>query len=120
MKNSAKTVAACLKTVPEERRECLKRIRALCLASLPGYREGIAYGMPSYQRNGVVEIAFASQANYISVYVLKTDVVAANRAALKGLSVGKGCIRYPGPGKIDWLVLEKLLTDTFRSSKSIC
>lgn len=71
----------------------------------------MTYGMPSYKKGGVVEVAFASQAKYISVYVLKPDVMSANRAGLKGLSVGKSCIRYSSPAKIDWRVLEIHMVD---------
>lgn len=49
--------------------------------------------MPGYTTNGVVEVGFASQKQYISLYILKEDVVQVNRAALQGLSVGKYCIR---------------------------
>jgi uncharacterized protein YdhG (YjbR/CyaY superfamily) len=72
------------------------------------------------ERDRDAEIAFASQANYISLYVLKTDVVKANSAALRGLSVGKGCIRFRSPEKVDFALVEKLLADSRRSSNRIC
>ena len=66
------------------------------------------------------EVGFANQKNYISLYILKEDVVEQNRPALKGLSVGKGCIRYPNPKKMDWDVIRKLLLDTVRSTGKPC
>jgi hypothetical protein len=81
---------------------------------VPTYLDGVKEG------DRDAEIAFASHANYISLYVLKTDVVKANRAALHGLSVGKGCIRFRSPEKVDFKVVEKLLADTRRSSNRIC
>lgn len=81
---------------------------------VPTYLDGVE------ERDRDAEISFASQANYISLYVLKIDVVKANRAALHGLSVGKGCIRFRSPEKVDFAVVEKLLADTRRSSKGIC
>jgi hypothetical protein len=81
---------------------------------VPTYLDGVK------ERDRDAEISFASQANYISLYVLKTDIVEANRAALRGLSVGKGCIRFRSPEKVDFAVVEKLLADTRRSSKGIC
>jgi hypothetical protein len=52
--------------------------------------------------------------------ILKTDVVNANRPALKGLSVGKGCIRYSSPRKVDFAVVERLLSGTLHSPNSVC
>jgi len=43
---------------------------------------------------GIAEIAWASQKRYISLYVLRADVLDAHRGQLAGLDVGKGCIRY--------------------------
>jgi hypothetical protein len=81
---------------------------------VPTYLDGVK------ERDRDAEISFASQANYISLYVLKTDVVKANRAALRGLSVGKGCIRFRSPEKVDFALVEKLLADSRRSSNRIC
>jgi uncharacterized protein YdhG (YjbR/CyaY superfamily) len=87
---------------------------------LAGYEEGMDYGMPSYKKNGVVEVGFASQKNYISLYMLKESVIAAYRAQLAGLSIGKGCIRYSKPAKIDFGVVELLLNATRDSAEVPC
>lgn len=39
---------------------------------------------------------------------------------IKGMAVGKGCIRYPKPEKIDFNVVEKMLKDTERSNGRVC
>ena len=120
MQSKARDVPTYLDGVKERDRECLRRLRRLCVSTLKGYEEGMDYGMPCYKRDGIAEIAFASQTNYISLYVLKTDVVEKNRAALRGLNVGKGCIRFRSPEKMDFALVEKLLADTRRSSEGIC
>ena len=51
---------------------------------LPGYEEGMDYGMPSYSKDGVVEFGFASQKNYISIYGVKSDAIEAHRAEFVG------------------------------------
>jgi uncharacterized protein YdhG (YjbR/CyaY superfamily) len=66
-----------LAEVPEERRDALGRLRLMCRQELKGFGEIMAYGMPAYERDGVTEIAFASQKNYVSFYLLRTDVRAA-------------------------------------------
>ncbi len=76
--------------------------------------------MPSYSKNGTIDVAFASQKNYISLYILKEPVLAAHRADLRGLQVGKGCIRYTKPEKLDFAVIRQLLIATRESSASAC
>ena len=107
MKSEATTVEGYLADVPEERRQALETLRTLCLDELAGYEEG----MPSYSRDGTaVEVAFASQKNYISLYVMRESVIKANTNLLDGLSVGKGCIRFKRPEQIDPTVVRPLLS----------
>ena len=123
MQSNALDVTQYLLEVPEERMEALERLRALCQETLAGYEENMAYGMPSYSKDGVVEVAFASQKNYISFYVLKQEVFDRHRPALegiRGISMGKGCIRYSKPERMDFEVIRQLLTDTVASEADIC
>ena len=82
----------------------------------------MAYGNPAYSRNGVVEVGFASQKHFIGLYLLKTDVMNAYRDMLKGkgVSLGKGCIRYSRPEKIDFKVVEMILKAAQESTGVIC
>ena len=80
----------------------------------------MAYGMPSYARDGVVEFGFASQKNYISIYGVKTDALDAHRAEFVGASIGKGCIRYTKPEKVDLGAVERLLKATAASNGKVC
>jgi len=98
MKSKAQSVDEYLREVPEDRQATLSQLRKLCLDILVGYEESMAYGMPSYKRpDNEIEVAFASQKNYISLYILRTDVMNAHRDSLKvrGVSFGKGCIHCP-------------------------
>ena len=120
MQSIATDVTSYLQELPDDRRVSLAKLRQLCLDTLVGYEEGMDYGMPGYKKNGVVEVGFASQKNYISLYILKESVVAAHRAQLAGLNVGKGCIRYSKPAKIDFVVVEQLLSATRDSAERPC
>jgi uncharacterized protein YdhG (YjbR/CyaY superfamily) len=120
MQSTATDVSSYLQELPEDRRVSLTKLRHLCLDTLVGYEEGMDYGMPGYKKNGVGEVGFASQKNYISLYILKEPVIAAYRAQLAGLSVGKGCIRYSKPEKIDFVVVEQLLIATRDSAAEPC
>ncbi len=101
---------------PESWRPALKKHRFRCQRELIGYVEGMDYGMPSYSRDGTTEVALASQARHLSLYILKKPVLDAHRSSLSGLSVGNGAIRYRRPDQIDWTVVDRLLADTAGST----
>ena len=122
MQSSAKTVTAYLKEVPAERRAALKKLRDLCHATLTGFKETMEYGGPCYSRAGVVEVGFSSQKNFIGLYILRTDVMNAHKDQLKvkGVTVGKGVIRYSKPERIDFKVVESMLRATAESRGVVC
>jgi uncharacterized protein YdhG (YjbR/CyaY superfamily) len=120
MKSTAKNVATYIAEQPEEWQSTLRKLRAACRSGLSGYTEGMAYGTPSYQRGAEVEVSFARQARYLSLYILKQPVFDAHRAELHGLSVGKGCVRVRRPDDVDWEVVSALLAETCTSRSGIC
>ena len=107
---------------PEKRRSALARLREICREKLAGYDESMAYGMPSYKKDASeeVEIAFASQKQYISLYILKQEVLDDYRENFPKSRIGKGCIRYPNPEKIDFDMVEQMIQDSFESDAPIC
>jgi len=122
MQSTAKNVNEYLNEVPAERKAVLTKLRELCRASLTEFEEKMMYGMPVYVRNGEPEVSFASQKNFIALYILKKDVMDSHRNLLKvkGVSMGKGCIRYSKPEKIDFKVVEMMLKATQESAGAIC
>jgi uncharacterized protein YdhG (YjbR/CyaY superfamily) len=120
MQSKAATVDEYLKEAPPERLKALTQLRELCLKELKGYKESMRYGGPCYEKNNIAEAGFASQKHFIGLYILKMDVMDQYRGELKGISVGKGCIRYTKPEKIDFAIVQKLLAGTFRSTNTIC
>jgi len=122
MQSTAKTVTDYLLEVPAERLAALKKLRALCRKYLKGFKESMEYGMPSYWRDGVAEVGFASQKHFIAFYILRTDVMQAHADRLKGtgISHGKGCIRYSKPERVDFAVVESMLKATVRSKGDVC
>ena len=120
MQSTATDADAYLGEVPVERRAVLAAIRQLCLELLPGYEEGIDYGMPSYKKNGIVEVGFASQKNSISIYGLKSEALEAHRAEFVGASIGKGCIRYTRPEQVNLGAVTRLLKATAASDGKVC
>ena len=99
MQCSAKTVNAYLDEIPAERQAALVKLRELCRSSLKGFEESREYCGACYSRNGEVEVGFASQKNFIGLYILRLDVLDAHRDLFtaKGVTLGKGVIRYSRP-----------------------
>ncbi|MCJ1680566.1 DUF1801 domain-containing protein [Streptomyces sp. APSN-46.1] len=99
---------------PEARRPALSRLRQLCLSELTGFEEVIAYGMPVYVRPGepAGEIAWANQKQYISFYLMRTDIRDAFADRLAGHDMGKACLRFRNPAEIDFDLLRDLLRAT--------
>jgi uncharacterized protein YdhG (YjbR/CyaY superfamily) len=120
MISKATDVVSYLEHVPSGRRPAIEKLCSLCRQHLTGYEECMEYGMPAYRRNGSVEVAFASQKQYIALYVMKKDVVDEFREALAVASIGKGCIRFKKPEQIDFAVVEQLLRRTRESTSQPC
>lgn len=122
MQSSAQTVSDYLEEVPAERKAALIRLRNLCCDLLHGFEETMMYGGPVYARGGVAEVGFASQKHFIGLYILNNEVMDAHRHLLKakGISLGKGCIRYARPERIDFAVVEQILKAAAQSNGPIC
>jgi uncharacterized protein YdhG (YjbR/CyaY superfamily) len=118
--SSAGDVDSYLAQVPADRRTVLSELREVCGRLLAGFDEAMSYGMPTYRRDGVAEIAWASHKRYISLYVMRADVLDAHREQLAGLDVGKGCIRYSSPAAVDFAVVRSMLTAVAASRGPVC
>jgi uncharacterized protein YdhG (YjbR/CyaY superfamily) len=104
---------------PDDWQPTLRKLRASCRKHLSGYTEVFTYGMPGYQRTEV-EVSFAQQAHYLSLYILNKTVMDSHRPQLAGLNLGKGCIRYRSPEQIDWEVVASLLESSAAGDADMC
>ncbi|MET8701322.1 iron chaperone [Kitasatospora sp. NPDC058032] len=120
VQSSAATVDDYLAEAPEDRRAVLAELRRLCRRELTGFTEVMAYGMPAYERDGVAEAAFASQKQYISFYVMRSDVREAFAERLAGPNTGKGCLRFRRPEAVDFALLRDLLRATAARPGTVC
>ena len=120
MKSTAADVDEYLDGYEGEWREALLQLRSTCQTILAEYDEVMAHGMPTYGRSGRIEVSFAKQAQYLSLYILKAAILDLHRAEFASLRVGKGCIRYRRVDQIDWNLIEQLLLDTTRIDLPPC
>jgi uncharacterized protein YdhG (YjbR/CyaY superfamily) len=112
MRSDAATVDAYLAELPADRREQLTVLRGLCVEHLPAHDEVMRWGMPAYVRGDRADVAFASQARHIALYVMQQPAVAANAERLAGLDMGKGCLRLKPSAAIDVDLVRSLLVAT--------
>jgi uncharacterized protein YdhG (YjbR/CyaY superfamily) len=121
MRSDAASVPDYIEAVADDRRASLRQMRADCLELLTGFEESMTYGMPCYRRaGGQIEVSFASQKQYLALYIMRSDVLDAHRARLPGLSIGKGCIRFRRPDQIDREVIRSMLAATAATPGPIC
>ncbi|MFE6780828.1 iron chaperone [Streptomyces sp. NPDC057680] len=120
VQSNAEDVDGYLAEVPPPRQEALRRLRELCREELAGFTEAMAYGMPVYERDGSAEIAFASQKQYISFYLMRGDVREAFAERLAGEDMGKGCLRFRKPERIDFALVRDLLRATAVRPGTVC
>lgn len=120
MQSTAADVDTCVAEAPADRQEILRALRDACRDVLSDFEESMTYGMPTYLRDGVAEVGWASQKQYISLYILRTDVLNAHREHLSGLDVGKGCIRFRRPSQVDMDIVRSMLTATQATRASVC
>ena len=120
MQSKAPTVDEYLKEVPRERLPAMEKLRGIFLQELKGYKESMRYGGPCYEKNDVAEAGFMSQKQYIGVYILKKDVMDQYKNELKGVSMGKGVMRFGDPEKINFDVVRKMVKGTYESPNKVC
>ena len=76
------------------RYEKLLQVRAIIKEKAPELEETINYKMLGYGVGDAFVFHLNAQKNYVSLYVGNVSKIDPNSAMLKGLNVGKGCIRF--------------------------
>ena len=118
MRSEGADVDTYLTEVPQDRRPVLTALRDACVELLDGFTETMSHGMATYERDGLAEVAWASQKQHIALYMLRSDVVEAHRSQLA--DVGKSCIRYRKPEQIDFDVVRSMLRMTAATRGEVC
>lgn len=76
------------------RKDKLLELRAIIQKEAPGLIEGINYKMLSYSDKRGPVFHLNAQKNYVSFYVGDANKVDSTGELLKGIDVGKGCVRF--------------------------
>ena len=83
------------------RLEKLQALRSIIKNQAPEFEEGINYKMLAYSNERGAVFHLNAQKNYVSLYVGDTDKVDQSGELLKGIDVGKGCIRFKKSTKLE-------------------
>ena len=108
MQRDVATPAEYIAAVPEAQRALFDHLRALIRESAPNLREGIRWGMLSYEDTGAL-FALAAQKNYIGLYVMATEALKDMAAELETVDHGKGCLRFKKLDRVPAETIRKLL-----------
>lgn len=114
MQSTAQEVDQYMKEIPADRVVALEKLRTLLL-DLPGLEESMEYGMPTYAKDGKPFIAWASQKQYISLY-LPPIVLRKweDKVAGPGVSNGKSCLRFTRTDRINFDQVEEMLQESIQ------
>lgn len=94
------------------RKGTLLRVREMIRTHGPTLSEGTEYKMLAYQLNGKTVFHLNAQQNYVSLYVGNTKKVENSDFMLKGLDLGKGCIRIKKKINLNETGLEEFIKAT--------
>lgn len=78
MQSSAPNVVSYIQEAPTDRLPILTALRQLCLETLIGYAECMAYGMPGYGRDGVIEVGSPVRSSISRCIVSKPEILPQN------------------------------------------
>ena len=117
MKSKATTVEEYLEELPPDRREIISHLREVVKNSAPGLIESeiMSYGMPMYE-NHKGKLAFASQKNYISIYMHNADrdkIWDKYQKELGRCQRRKECICYANISDINIDVIKKVIIEAY-------
>src|SRR5688572_20795636 len=113
MQSKAASISEYLDELPPDRRSALSELRALIHRVSPKAEEAMQYGLPAF---GDL-CAFASQKDYMALYVCEGDIIKAHLAQLGKVSCGKGCIRFKRLADLNLQTVERILREILELRK---
>ena len=109
MQSKASAIPEYISGLPPRERSVVEALDRLVRSAAPKASGSMKYGMPTYDLATRL-IAFNSQKNYFSFYA-DPEIVKRHRAELKGLDVGKSCIRFRKIEDVSLATLRKIVSD---------
>lgn len=132
VRSNATTVEHYLAELPPERREVVAKVRDIVLQNLPaGYREGMNWGMISYEipletyphtynKQPLGSVGLAAQKRHYALYLMATYQDSQQEAQLredfrqagKEIDLGKSCLRFRKLEDVPWDAVAGVIRST--------
>lgn len=113
MQSKASSIAEYISGLSDAKRPVVASLDTLVRSAAAKASGSMKYGMPTYAVGSRV-IAFNAQKTYFSFYA-DPSIVTRHRAALRGLDVGKSCIRFRALEDGLIATLRKIVSDCAKS-----
>jgi uncharacterized protein YdhG (YjbR/CyaY superfamily) len=110
MQSKASTIPEYVSGLAPKERTVVEALDQVVRSAAPKAKGGMKYGMPTYELKSRF-IAFNAQRNYFSFYA-DPEIVRRHRAELKGLDVGKSCIRFRNIGDVSLAALTRIVKES--------
>ncbi len=104
-----KNVAAYLKSLDEEQRAAVQKLRETIAAAAPEAEEGITYSMPGFLLGGKGFVAYAAFNDHYSFFPMSSKAVDAHRDELGPLVTGKGTIQFEYGKRLPTALVKKVV-----------
>ena len=88
-------VTAYFHALPKDVRSALKTLRTRVHAAVPGGEQGFSYRIPCVRLADRPVVWYAGFKSHVSLYPMTAPVVKDHAAALRGLHMSTGTIRFP-------------------------
>ncbi len=118
MRIEAADVDEYMTKVPAKRLEAMQQLRTLVEATADDLVINMEYGMPTYWVGEHALCAYASQKNYMSLY-LDMELVEKYREEFGSLNCGKSCIRFTKIEKLPFETVTRILKETYAAQKAL-
>jgi uncharacterized protein YdhG (YjbR/CyaY superfamily) len=103
-----KTIDDFLATLSDDKRAALEKLRKAIQAAAPRAEEYINYGVPAFQLDGKLLVAFGAAAKHCAFYPGPYPIEV-HQKDLKAYSTSKGTIRFPADQPLPVALVRKLV-----------
>ena len=119
MQYDAKTPPEYIETLDDDwRKEKLLKLRAIIQSKAPNLIEEISYKMLGYRDERGLIFHLNAQKNFVGFYVGNAHKIDPDGSLLKGIDVGKGCIRFKKSLSVEDTRIDEFIEHTMDLWKS--
>lgn len=106
-----------LKSLSEDKRAALEKLRKTIKTVVPKAEECISYGLPAFQVDGTVFAGFSASTKHCSYFPMSGSVVDKLKEDLKDYDTSKGTIRFTIDDPLPATLIRKLVKARLDESK---